>query len=188
MMRFKREGFVPSREMILVFSGDEETDMASTRERAKRFHHAEFLLNADAGGGTFDDQLKPVDYEIQAAEKTYVDFELTVTSPGGHSSEPTADNAIYRLAKALDHVAAYAFPVQHDEITLASLHAVGKHGSGPLAKAMLDFSANPNDAKAATRSTRCRSAPRPTSTAASSPASASNRCRRHWKRSSTIRA
>jgi acetylornithine deacetylase/succinyl-diaminopimelate desuccinylase-like protein len=149
MMRFKREGFVPSREMILVFSGDEETDMASTRELAKRFHDAEFLLNADAGGGTFNDELKPVDYEIQAAEKTYADFELTVTSPGGHSSEPTADNAIYRLAKALDRVAAYAFPVQHSEITLASLRAAGKHGSGPLAKAMLDFSAKPDDAKAA---------------------------------------
>ncbi|MEO8803982.1 MAG: M20/M25/M40 family metallo-hydrolase [Rudaea sp.] len=149
MMRFKREGFVPGHEMILVFSGDEETDMASTRELARRYHDAEFLLNADAGGGTFDDKLKPVDYEIQAAEKTYADFLLTVTSPGGHSSEPTPDNAIYRLAKALDHVAAYAFPVQHNEITLASLKAVGEHSSGPLAQAMLKFTANPNDAKAA---------------------------------------
>ena len=149
MMRFKREGFVPSHEMILVFSGDEETDMASTRELAKRYHDAEFLLNADAGGGTFDDKLKPVDYEIQAAEKTYADFLLTVTSPGGHSSEPTPDNAIYRLAKALEHVEGYAFPVQHNEITLASLKAVGQHSSGPLAEAMLKFSADPNDAKAA---------------------------------------
>jgi acetylornithine deacetylase/succinyl-diaminopimelate desuccinylase-like protein len=149
MMRFKREGFVPSHEMILVFSGDEETEMASTRVLAQRYHDAEFLLNADAGGGTFDDKLKPVDYAIQAAEKTYADFLLTVTSPGGHSSEPTPDNAIYRLATALDHVAAYAFPVQHNEITLASLKAVGEHSSGPLAQAMLKFAANPNDAEAA---------------------------------------
>ncbi|MEO7324750.1 MAG: M20/M25/M40 family metallo-hydrolase [Dokdonella sp.] len=149
MMRFKREGFVPSREMILVFSGDEETEMASTRELAKRYHDAEFLLNADAGGGTFDDQLKPVDYEIQAAEKTYADFVLTVTSPGGHSSEPTPDNAIYRLNKALDHVEAHAFPVQHSDITLASLKALGEHTTGPLAQAMLKFSANPNDTAAA---------------------------------------
>ncbi|MEO8923862.1 MAG: M20/M25/M40 family metallo-hydrolase [Caldimonas sp.] len=149
MMRFKREGFVPTREMILVFSGDEETDMASTRELAKRYHDAEFLLNADAGGGTFNANLKPVDYEIQAAEKTYADFLLTVTSPGGHSSEPTPDNAIYRLAKALGRVAAYAFPVQHNEITLASLKALGKHSSGTLAQAMLTFVAHPDDAKAA---------------------------------------
>src|SRR5579883_3449997 len=85
MMRFKREHYVPRREMILVFSGDEETDMASTRELAKRYHDADFLLNADAGGGTYDANLKPVVYEIQAAEKTYADFTLTVTSPGGHS-------------------------------------------------------------------------------------------------------
>jgi len=149
MMRFKREGFVPGHEMILVFSGDEETAMASTRELARRYHDAEFLLNADAGGGTFDDQLKPVDYEIQAAEKTYADFLLTVTSPGGHSSEPTPDNAIYRLAQALDRVAGYAFPVQHNEITLASLKAVGEHSHGPLAQAMLQFSAHPDDARAA---------------------------------------
>ncbi len=149
MMRFKREGFVPGHEMILVFSGDEETTMASTRVLAQRYHDAEFLLNADAGGGTFDDKHKPVDYEIQAAEKTYADFLLTVTSPGGHSSEPTPDNAIYRLATALGHVAGYAFPVQHSEITLASLKALGTHSKGPLAQAMLNFSTNPSDTKAA---------------------------------------
>jgi len=149
LMRFKREGFVPGREMILVFSGDEETDMASTRELAKRYHDAEFLLNADAGGGTYDDHLTPVDYEIQAAEKTYADFLLTATSPGGHSSEPAPGNAIYRLNKALDHVEAYAFPVQHNDITLASLKAKGEHSKGLLAQAMIRFSADPDDAAAA---------------------------------------
>lgn len=149
-MRFKREGFVPKREMILVFSGDEETEMASTRELAKRYHDAQFLLNADAGGGTFDASLKPVDFEIQAAEKSYADFTLTVTSPGGHSSEPNPkQNAIYRLARALDKVAAYQFPVQHSQITLASLKATGEHTSGPLADAMRQFAAHPDDAEAA---------------------------------------
>ena len=148
-MRFKREGFKPKRGMILVFSGDEETEMASTRELAKRYHDAEFLLNADAGGGTFDAALKPIVFEVQAAEKTYADFELAVTSPGGHSSAPTPDNAIYRLATALDHVAAYQFPVQHNAITLASLKAAGEHDQGPLAEAMRQFAANPNDSEAA---------------------------------------
>ncbi|WIG56474.1 MAG: N-acetylornithine deacetylase [Rhodanobacteraceae bacterium] len=149
-MRFKREHCVPKRSMIMVFSGDEETDMASTRELAKRYHDAEFLLNADAGGGTLNAQGKPVVYEIQAAEKTYADFKLTVTSAGGHSSEPDVPkNAIYRLAKALDRIAAYQFPVQHSEITLASLKATGEHNTGPIAAAMRAFAANPNDAKAA---------------------------------------
>jgi carboxypeptidase PM20D1 len=150
MMRFKREGFVPRREMILVFSGDEETDMASTRELANRYHDAEFLLNADAGGGTYDANLKPVVYQVQAAEKAYADFKLTVTSPGGHSSEPDPKrNAIYRLAKALGHVAAYEFPVRHNAITLASLKAIGMHSRGPLARAMRQFAAHPDDADAA---------------------------------------
>jgi acetylornithine deacetylase/succinyl-diaminopimelate desuccinylase-like protein len=149
-MRFKREHYVPKRSMIMVFSGDEETDMASTRELAKRYHDAEFLLNADAGGGTLNAQGKPVVYEIQAAEKTYADFKLTVTSAGGHSSEPDVPkNAIYRLAKALEKVAAYQFPVQHSEITLASLKATGEHNTGPIAEAMRAFAANPDDAKAA---------------------------------------
>src|SRR5690348_6797364 len=150
MMRFKREGFTPKRGMILVFSGDEETDMASTRELARRYHNAEFLLNADAGGGTYDSNLKPVVYEIQAAEKTYADFTLTVTSAGGHSSEPEpSKNAIYRLAKALDHVAAYTFPAEHSDITLASLTATGEPTTGALAQAMRQFAAHPDDAKAA---------------------------------------
>jgi acetylornithine deacetylase/succinyl-diaminopimelate desuccinylase-like protein len=149
-MRLKREHFVPKREMVLVFSGDEETDMASTRELAKRYHDAEFLLNADAGGGTYDANYKPVVYEVQAAEKTYADFRLTVTSAGGHSSEPDVPkNAIYRLARALEKVAAYQFPVQHSEITLASLKATGEHGTGPVSAAMRTFAANPDDAKAA---------------------------------------
>jgi acetylornithine deacetylase/succinyl-diaminopimelate desuccinylase-like protein len=148
-MRLKREGFVPKREMILVFSGDEETDMASTRELAKRYHDAEFLLNADAGGGTYDANLKPVMFKVQAAEKTYADFLLTATSKGGHSSEPSPDNAIYTLAWALDHVSAYKFPVKYNKITLASFKAIGKHGSGKLAEAAGRFAANPGDAKAA---------------------------------------
>jgi acetylornithine deacetylase/succinyl-diaminopimelate desuccinylase-like protein len=149
-MRLKRAGYVPKREMILVFSGDEETDMASTRELARRYHDAEFLLNADAGGGVLDADLKPVVYRVQAAEKSYVDFQLTVTSPGGHSSEPNPkQNAIYHLARALDHVDAYQFPVRHNKITLASLKATGEHGKGPLAEALRKFAANPGDAKAA---------------------------------------
>lgn len=149
-MRFKREGYVPKRGMILVFSGDEETDMASTRELARRYHDAEFLLNADAGGGTLDAAGKPVMYEIQAAEKTYADFTLTVTSPGGHSSEPKPQqNPIYKLAKALDAIAAYQFPVMHNDITIASLKALGAHERGPIAEAALAFAANPDDAAAA---------------------------------------
>ena len=150
LIRLKREGFKPSRDIVLLLSGDEETDMATTRELAKRYHDAEFLLNADAGGGTLDPASgKPVVYQIQAAEKTYADFRITLTSPGGHSSEPTADNAIYRLAKVIDRVGGYAFPPMINDITRASLRATGAHTPGALGEAMTRYAAHPDDAAAA---------------------------------------
>lgn len=150
LIRLKREGFTPSRDIVLLLSGDEETDMATTRELAKRYHDAEFLLNADAGGGTLDPASgKPVVYQIQAAEKTYADFRITLTSPGGHSSEPTADNAIYRLAKVIDRVGGYAFPPMINDITRASLRATGAHTPGALGEAMTRFAAHPDDVAAA---------------------------------------
>jgi carboxypeptidase PM20D1 len=150
LIRLKREGFKPRRDLILLLSGDEETTMASTRELAKRYHDAEFLLNADAGGGTLNPETgKPAVYQIQAAEKTYADFQISLTSPGGHSSEPTADNAIYRLARVIDRVAGYQFPPMINEITRASLRATGAHTPGPLGAAMTRFAAHPDDAAAA---------------------------------------
>lgn len=150
LIRLKREGFKPRHDLILLLSGDEETAMASTRELAKRYHDAEFLLNADSGGGTLDPASgKPTVYEIQAAEKTYADFQISLTSAGGHSSEPNNDNAIYRLARVIDRVAGYTFPPQSSEITLASLRALGAHTPGPLGAAMTRFAAHPDDAAAA---------------------------------------
>ena len=150
LIRLKHEGFKPSRDVILLLSGDEETDMATTRELAKRYHDAEFLLNADAGGGTLDPTTrKPSLYEIQAAEKTYADFKISLTSPGGHSSEPSPPkNPIYRLSRALDKVAAYQFPVMSDEITLASMKALGAHTPGAIGAVMREFAANPQNAQA----------------------------------------
>jgi acetylornithine deacetylase/succinyl-diaminopimelate desuccinylase-like protein len=150
LIRLKREGFKPNRDIVLLLSGDEETDMATTRELARRYHDAEFLLNADAGGGTLDPATgKPVVYQIQAAEKTYADFHIAFRSPGGHSSEPTPDNAIYRLARAIDKVAAYQFPPMSNAITLASLRATGAHTPGPLGAAMTRYATHPDDAQAA---------------------------------------
>ena len=151
LIRLKQEGFKPSRDLILLLSGDEETDMATTRELAKRYHDAEFLLNADAGGGTLDPSTgKPSLYEIQASEKTYADFKVTLTSPGGHSSQPNPPrNPIYRLSRAMDKVGAYQFPVMTDEITLGSLKALGTHTPGKVGAAMRELAADPKNAEAA---------------------------------------
>lgn len=148
LLRLKAEGFKPSRDIILALSGDEETAMVTTRALSKQFPDAELLLNGDAGGGTLAANDKPVAYNLQAAEKTYATVTIEVTNPGGHSSRPHADNAIYDLATALDKLAAYQFPAQADELTRAFFRATGKQTAGALGQAMLRFAEDPKDAEA----------------------------------------
>ncbi|HEY5849789.1 MAG TPA: M20/M25/M40 family metallo-hydrolase [Lysobacter sp.] len=148
LLRLKAEGFKPSRDIILALSGDEETGMVTTRALSKQFPDAELLLNGDAGGGTLAATGKPVAYNLQAAEKTYATVTIEVTNPGGHSSRPHAENAIYDLAGALQKLAAYQFPAQADELTTAFFKATGKQTGGALGQAMLRFADNPKDADA----------------------------------------
>ena len=86
---------------------------------------------------------------VQGAEKTYATFELTATNPGGHSSRPRADNAIYDLAKAVTRVGEYRFPVMSNELTRTYLGAVGKVTPGPAGEALRRFAADPQDGAAA---------------------------------------
>ena len=151
-LRLKQEGYVPKRDLIIAFTGDEETAMATTRALATTHHDlvdAEFALNADAGGGTLDEDGKPVVYGLQTAEKTYASFEMTTHNPGGHSSLPRADNAIYDLADALKKVQAYQFPVMWNDTTVASFRASGTTTAGELGAAMRRFAEHPGDAAAA---------------------------------------
>lgn len=149
LLRLKAEGFKPSRDIILALSGDEETGMVTTRALSKQFPDAELLLNGDAGGGTLAEDGHAIAYNLQAAEKTYATFNVEVTNPGGHSSRPRADNAIYDLAAALQKLGAYRFPPQADELTRAFFRATGKQTAGELGQAMLRFADNPKDEKAA---------------------------------------
>jgi acetylornithine deacetylase/succinyl-diaminopimelate desuccinylase-like protein len=86
---------------------------------------------------------------VQAAEKTYASFELTVHNRGGHSSLPRPDNAIYELADALKKVQAYHFPVAWNDITLAAFRAASKSTPGELGAAMARFATDPHDQAAA---------------------------------------
>lgn len=149
LARLKAEGFKPGRDIILAFSGDEETEMATTIELSSRFPDAEFVLNGDGGGGRLDSDSRPVVYDIQAGEKSYADFEFTFTNPGGHSSRPTSDNAIVDVARAIERIAAYRFAPQRNELTRAWLTATGERTSGPLGAAMLKFAATGDAAAAA---------------------------------------
>ncbi|NVJ96999.1 MAG: M20/M25/M40 family metallo-hydrolase [Alphaproteobacteria bacterium] len=147
-LRLKAEGFVPSRDLIIAFSGDEETDMTTTKALVNEYRHltdSEFVLNADAGGGALSEDGSVISYNLQAAEKTYVSFEMAITNPGGHSSRPRPDNAIYELATALKNIEAYKFPAQASELTRAFFAASADKAGGDLGKAMARFSQNPED-------------------------------------------
>lgn len=149
LMKLKREKWVPQHDLVLVLTGDEETQMKTTQAAAEAYKNAGLVLNADAGGGALGDDGKPIIYGLQAAEKVYGDWHLTMTDPGGHSSRPGPVNAIGSMAAAVVLVASYRFPPQQNEITKASLAGTAAGTPGPLGAAMKAFAANPGDTAAA---------------------------------------
>ena len=148
-LRLKSEGWVPNRDLIIAFSGDEETGMITTRALVNEFRHltdSEFVLNADAGGATLPlDGGMPASFGMQAAEKTYATWELTVTNPGGHSSRPRDDNAIYELAAGLVKIQEHKFPVRYNELTRTYFRGTGAKTPGDMGKAMVRFADDPTD-------------------------------------------
>lgn len=148
-IRLKKSGFAPTRDLVIAFSGDEETGMETTRALAQKLKDAEFALNSDAGGG-FDapEGVAPI-YYIQAAEKTYASFEMSTKNSGGHSSQPRADNAIYELAAALKKIEAHEFPVMWNDITLRSFAVDAASADKETAQALRRFVEKPGDKKAA---------------------------------------
>ena len=120
-IRYKKEGFVPDRDLIIVLTADEETSGESIRwlvAEHRDLIDAEFALNTDGGGGDYRDG-KPIRFNVQAAEKVYQSFLLEVRNKGGHSSRPVPDNAIYHLARGLSRLADFQFPVRLNEVTRA---------------------------------------------------------------------
>lgn len=152
-LRLKAEGFVPTRDLIIAFTGDEETGMLSARRMVNEHRaltDAEFALNDDGGGGKLDEHGTPVAFFVQSAEKTYATFELTVTNPGGHSSTPRAgDNAIYDLTRALARLESHRFPVQTTEATQLFFREMAKVTPGPVGEAMSRLARDPSDEPAA---------------------------------------
>ena len=150
-LRLKANGFVPNRDLILGFTGDEETGMETTRALANDYREltdAEYVLNADGGGGFLDHNGKATAFMIQAAEKTFASFELTIRNPGGHSSLPRPDNAIYELATVLKNIEAYTFPTQTNDITRGYFEKASTVAPAPVGDAMKRFAANPGDEEA----------------------------------------
>ncbi len=152
-LQLRAEGFVPSRDLIIWFSGDEETTGAATADLLANHRDllggAEFALNSDAGGGLLAHDNTPTAYFLQTAEKTYADFIVTARNPGGHSSLPRADNAIFELMDAIGRLRRHQFPVMWNDTTIASFRATGAQVGGAEGAAMLRFAARPGDSRSA---------------------------------------
>jgi acetylornithine deacetylase/succinyl-diaminopimelate desuccinylase-like protein len=117
-IRLKKEGFVPNRDIILALTADEESGKSNGVEWLLKNHHelidAEYALNPDSGTVRND---KPLAVEFEATEKLYADFQVEATNPGGHSSLPRPDNAIYHVANALAALQKYVFPFELNPVT-----------------------------------------------------------------------
>ena len=153
LVRFKTTGFKPKRDIKLALTCGEETACAfngaewlSTHER--KLIDAEFALNEGAGG-RLDKDGKPVVLSIQAGEKFPQNYQFEVRNPGGHSSRPTKNNAIYHLAGALLKVQGYTFPIKFTDASKGYLTAMAKLTPGEQGQAMAALVADPTDAKAA---------------------------------------
>ena len=153
-IRLKREGFVPYRDIILALTADEEGGKSNGVDWLVKNHRdlvdAGFVLNADAGGLNTE-KGKPVNLGVEATEKLYADYQLMATNPGGHSSLPKKDNAIYHLADALGRLEAYQFPFELNAVTRAYFEAMAKVENGPVGEDMLGVLKTPPDAAAVAR-------------------------------------
>lgn len=146
------EKFAPARDIIVLFTGDEETIGNGARRAASEWRDlidAEYALNGDAGGGSVFPDGRVEGFGIQIAEKTYADFRLTAVNRGGHSSTPRPDNAIYALARALTAIERHRFPAMINDATRASYEILAKGDSGQYGELVRRFLADPQDRETA---------------------------------------
>ncbi len=152
LLKLKESGFKPNRDVILFFTGDEETAQNGALKGSTEWREltdAAFGLNADGGGGSYDRRGRPINFGMDAAEKTYQTYFFTAKNRGGHSSRPRPDNAIYDLADALKKVQAHRFTPMLTDVGRAYFAERAKDEKGPLGEAMRRWVANPNDGAAA---------------------------------------
>jgi acetylornithine deacetylase/succinyl-diaminopimelate desuccinylase-like protein len=154
LIRFRKEGYRPDRDIILALTADEETGDSNGVEWLLRNHRdlvdAEFVLNPD-GGGVYTRNGKAAMMSVDASEKLYADYQLEVKNPGGHSSLPVVDNAIYHLADGIARIERFQFPFELNEITRAYFRQMATIESGQVAADMKAITKNPPEAAAIAR-------------------------------------
>ena len=150
LIQLKQQGFIPSRDIILALTADEEIVASKANGVAWLIKHhrtlvdADFAINEGARGVLKND--KPFTHIIQLADKTYVDYLLTVTGPGGHSARPTQANTIYDLSEALIRLKQHTFPVMLNNLARAYFEKTALVSDGQLANDMRSLaSKSPTD-------------------------------------------
>jgi acetylornithine deacetylase/succinyl-diaminopimelate desuccinylase-like protein len=120
LIRFKKEGYVPDRDLIVALTADEKSGSSNGPQwllkNRRDLIDAEYVLNPDSGGIDSENG-KVVSIQLGATEKLYADYEFVATNPGGHSSLPRPDNAIYELTAALDKLRDSPFPPELNAVT-----------------------------------------------------------------------
>jgi acetylornithine deacetylase/succinyl-diaminopimelate desuccinylase-like protein len=155
LIRLKREGFRPDRDIIVAFTADEEAGGDANGPAFLLKDHRDLIdavlaINLDGGGGQYKNGDRFA-FEIGTSEKTYVTYTLDTTSPGGHGSLPGPDNAIYRLADGLGRLEGYRFPVMLTATTRASFEKFAELDPGPESADLRAVAKEPPDAAAAER-------------------------------------
>jgi acetylornithine deacetylase/succinyl-diaminopimelate desuccinylase-like protein len=154
LIRMRKEGYQPDRDIILALTADEEGGKSNGVDWLIKNHRelvdAEFVLNSD-GGGVNTVHGKPESISVDATEKLYSDYQLTVTNKGGHSSQPTPDNAIYHLVDALARLEHYEFPLDLNNVTRAYYERMSTIVTGQRAADMKGILKNPPDQAAIAR-------------------------------------
>ena len=148
LLRMKREGYVPDRDIRVALTADEEGGKSNGVHWLVKNHpelmQAEFVINPDAGGVLAEKGVPSV-FDVEATEKTYADFHVTAVDRGGHSSLPRPDNAIYAVADALGRLEKTPFPVELNAVTTAEFAAMAKIEKGATAEAMKALVKNAHD-------------------------------------------
>ncbi len=153
-LRLHREGYKPKRDLILALTADEEGGKFNGAGWLVREHRdlvdAAYVINPDAGGVELDHG-RAVVADVEATEKVYADFQITATNPGGHSSRPRPDNAIYELVAALGKLGGYVFPFEMNEVTRTYFKELAVQETGHTAEDIRGVLATPPDQAAAAR-------------------------------------
>ena len=152
LVRYKQEGYEPRRDIKLALTCGEETsgafngaDWLATQH--KDWIDADYALN-EGGDGELDANGKRVVFNVEAAQKVYQDYQLETTNPGGHSSQPVPDNALYEMAAAITKLSKFEFPILLSDTTRAYFTRMSSIVGGDMGKAMLALVKNPGDAQA----------------------------------------